>query len=143
MLMVTPRIPIPPSVRARGGVRVVVGATGGGSAPLEIAESGGYRVRFPRTAAECEGVLINTAGGMAGGDRMALDATVLMRACATLTTQAAEKIYGSEGAETEIAIKLVVQARSRLDWLPQEQILFDEARLRRRLEVDLGESATL
>jgi urease accessory protein len=80
---------------------------------------------------------------MAGGDGMALDATVLMRACATLTTQAAEKIYGSEGAETEIAIKLVVQARSRLDWLPQEHILFDEARLRRRLEVDLGEGATL
>ena len=143
MLMATARAPLPPYVRAHGGVRLVVGATERGSAPLEVAESGGYRVRFPTTASGCEGVLINTGGGMAGGDCVAVEATVLPRARATVTTQAAEKIYGSEGADTEVTIRLVLQAGSRLDWLPQEQILFDEARMRRRLDVHVDEGATL
>ena len=107
--------------------------TGRGSSPLEIAESGGYRVRFPNVGGLCEGVLINTGGGMAGGDRMAVDATLLAQAQATLTTQAAEKIYGSEGVAAEIAVRLTLAPGSRLDWLPQEQILFDDARLRRTL----------
>jgi hypothetical protein len=94
---------MPVFVRAEGGVRVVFGATPPGTAPLTIAESGGYRVRFPRTG---EGVLINTGGGMTGGDRMSLDVAVGPGADAVVTTQAAEKIYRSDGPDTEIAASL-------------------------------------
>ncbi len=140
MLMITPRIPIPAYVRARGGVRLVVGTTERGVTPLEIRETGGYRVRFPNGRA-CEGVLINTGGGMAGGDRMAVGVAAKPGADAVLTTQAAEKIYRSDGPEAEVAVSLALEQGSRLAWLPQEQILFDGARLRRTIELDCEEGA--
>jgi urease accessory protein len=146
MLMV-PTLPLKPLclpdfVRARGGVRIVIGPTSRGSAPLTMAESGGYRVRFPK-AKECEGVLINTGGGTAGGDRMSVEATLRPGAAAVLTTQAAEKVYRSDGPDAEVAIALNLETSSRLDWLPQEQILFSGARLRRTLDVAMGGDATL
>ena len=131
---------MPVFVRAEGGVRVAFGATPRGTAPLTIAESGGYRVRFPRTG---EGVLINTGGGMTGGDRMSLDVAVGPGADAVVTTQAAEKIYRSDGPDTEIVASLDLQRGSRLAWLPQEQILFDGARLRRTLDVAMSADAAL
>jgi urease accessory protein len=131
---------IPAFVRAAGGVRVVIGETKRGSAPLAIAESGGYRVRFPRSG---EGVLINTGGGMAGGDRLAVSVEARRGAEAVMTSQAAEKIYRSEGEDAEIAISLRLEEGSRLDWLPQEQILFDGARLSRRLDVAMAGDAAL
>ncbi|HEX2555604.1 MAG TPA: urease accessory protein UreD [Microvirga sp.] len=143
MLMASPRIPaaaMPAFVRAEGGVRLVFGATPRGTAPLTIAESGGYRVRFPRTG---EGVLINTGGGMTGGDRMRIDVSVGPGASAILTTQAAEKIYRSDGPDTGIAAALVLEPGSRLAWLPQEQILFDGARLARTLDVAVAPDAAL
>lgn len=134
---------LPDCVRARGGVRVVIGATPRGSAPLVIAESAGYRVRFPRVGGGCEGVLINTGGGLAGGDRMEVDVEIGPRTAATLTTQAAEKIYRAEDVETEVAVSLDLHAGSRLDWLPQEQILFSGACLARTLNVRMRGDATL
>ncbi len=134
---------LPATLRARGGVRLVVGETPRGPAPLTVAESAGYRVRFPKHPGACEGVLINTGGGMTGGDRMSLDATLLAGAACTLTTQAAEKIYRSDGPDAEVAIRLVLEPGSRLAWLPQEQILFDGARLARTLDVAMAADAVL
>ncbi|MFL5322616.1 MAG: urease accessory protein UreD, partial [Microvirga sp.] len=144
--MKTPAISVkalPAFVRAVGCVRVAIGRTARGSAPLTVAESGGYRIRFPRAAGSCEGVLINTGGGMAGGDRMSIAVGIAEGARAVLTTQAAEKLYRSDGPETEIAVDIALEPGSRLDWLPQEQILFDGARLRRRLDVEFAASAAL
>jgi urease accessory protein len=143
MLMATssPRAAsVPAFVRAGGGVRVVLGPAPGGAVPLTMAESGGYRIRFPRTR---EGVLINTGGGMAGGDRMAVGVAAKPGADAVLTTQAAEKIYRSDGPEAEVAVSLALEQGSRLAWLPQEQILFDGARLRRTLDVTLAADTSL
>lgn len=133
---------LPRYVRAHGGVRLRVGATGRGSTALEIAESAGYRVRFVRGSV-CEGVLINTGGGMAGGDTMALDITVDPHAAATLTTLAAEKIYRAQGEATKVDIRLKLGAQAGLDWLPQEQIIFDGGRLDRRFHVDMEPDARL
>jgi urease accessory protein len=133
---------LPRYVRAHGGVRLRVGAVGLGSAPLEIAESAGYRVRFVR-GRSCEGVLINTGGGMAGGDSMALDVAIDESARATLTTQAAEKIYRAQGDATTIDISLKLAANAGLAWLPQEQIIFDGARLDRRFQVEIASDAEL
>jgi urease accessory protein len=144
MLMRSP-VPqaVPGFIRARGGVRIAIAPTVRGAAPVRVAESGGYRVRFPNAGGACEAVLINTGGGMAGGDHMRVDVELAAGARAVVTTQGAEKVHRSEGAETEVAIGLRLAGASRLDWLPQEQILFDGGRLRRTLAVDMAADAAL
>jgi urease accessory protein len=137
-------VPLVPSyVRASGGVRVRFGASGGRTQAIERAERGGYRVRFPRTAERCEAVLINTGGGMAGGDRMRAEISLDASAAAIVATQAAEKLYRSQGALTEIDIDLDLASGSRLDWLPQEMILFCGSRWRRKLTAEIAADASL
>lgn len=111
---------------------------------LEVAESGGYRARFPiGHDGRCEAVLINTAGGMAGGDRARTQITLEPGAQAVVTTQAAEKIYRSQGSDTHVDTEISVAAGAELAWLPQETILFSGARLARGLSVDLAADAGL
>ena len=144
MLMRTP-LPqaVPAFIRARGGVRLVIEPTARGAAPVRVAESGGYRVRFPNAGASCEAVLLNTGGGMAAGDRMSIEVELAAGAQAVVTTQAAEKVYRSEDADTEVTVDLRLAAGSRLEWLPQEQILFDGARFRRTLACEIATGAAL
>jgi len=87
--------------------------------------------------------LVNTAGGLAGGDSVTVDVTLDGGAHAMVSTPAAEKIYRSLGPETRIAARLNVAAGATLEWLPQETILFDGARLARRLDVDVAPDAAL
>jgi urease accessory protein len=130
--------------RAEGRIVLGVAADGGGTRRREVAERGSLRVRFPHAAgAELEAVLVNTAGGMTGGDRFAIDVTVGPDAKLMLGTTAAEKIYRSLGPATDVAVRLAVSAGATLRWLPQETILFDRARLDRRIDVDLEPGATL
>jgi urease accessory protein len=88
-----------------------------------------------------EAIIINTSGGLAGGDRLEIDVKAASDLC--LTTQAAEKIYRSLSHETRISTRLLGQGDAQLLWLPQETILFDGARLERSLDVDLQENASL
>jgi urease accessory protein len=86
-------------------------------------------------------VLINTAGGLVGGDRVSVRAAVGARAAARLSSQAAERVYRSAGATTALDATLVVARDAWLEWLPNETILFDEARLARRLTIVLAPGA--
>src|SRR6201996_2822766 len=125
--------------RARGAVCFDVNAIDGVTRRRELHEAGSLRVRFP--SSEDDGlcaVLVNTAGGIAGGDRFDIDITTTGDARLTVTTAAAEKIYRAEGPAAELNVALKAERRSRLAWLPQETILFDRARIRRRIEVDLS-----
>jgi len=107
-------------------------------------ESGSLRVRFPSPEDEgLSAVLVNTAGGIAGGDRFEVTVTTGERTRLTLTTAAAEKINRSHGPLAQIKIGLKAQARSHLAWLPQETILFDRARLSRSFDIELAETASL
>jgi urease accessory protein len=109
-----------------------------------VHERGAWRVRCPGPpAGELEAMIVNTAGGMAGGDRLELDIAVGPGARLLVTSAAAEKVYRTLGSETSIAAKLNVAAGGELAWLPQETILFDRARLRRTIEVDLAADARL
>jgi urease accessory protein len=135
---------MPGYVRARGGVRVRFACAGGRTVRTEVAESGGFRARFPNTFnPSCEAVLINTGGGMTGGDALATSIAVEAGAAAVVTTQAAEKIYRSQGPATEVSTRLEVGAGAVLHWLPQEAILFGRAHLRRHLEAEIAPDATL
>jgi len=86
---------------------------------------------------------VNTAGGMAGGDRFAIDIAAGPGSDLVVGTAAAEKVYRSHGPATEVAATLAVSAGAVLRWLPQETILFDRARLARRIDVALEEGASL
>jgi urease accessory protein len=131
------------SIRADGGVSVTLASTTRGTVPAQISESGGYRVRFPRAANATEAVLINTGGGMTGGDRARYEFDVAANAAAVITTQAAERVYRSSGPSSEVSIRLSVAGGARLDWLPQETILFSGARLAKRLDVNLASDASV
>jgi urease accessory protein len=109
-----------------------------------VHEQGAWRLRCPGpTAGELEAMIVNTAGGMAGGDRLVLDFAVGPGARLLVTSAAAEKVYRTLGSDTLITAKLDVAAGGELAWLPQETILFDRARLRRTIEVDLAADARL
>jgi urease accessory protein len=130
--------------RAEGRVMLAAAAGHGATRRMRVAERGSLRVRFPHTAGpELEAVLVNTAGGMTGGDRFDIDVTAGADARLLLGTTAAEKIYRSLGPAANVAVRLVVSSGAVLRWLPQETILFDRARLDRRIEVDLDEGAAL
>lgn len=86
--------------------------------------------------------LVNTAGGLAGGDMIAQDVLVAAGS-ATVTTAAAEKVYRSLGPDASVTTRLEIAAGALLEWLPQETILFDGARLDRRLTVALAPGARL
>jgi urease accessory protein len=89
-------------------------------------------------------VLLNTAGGITGGDRLAYAGHAGPGARLTLTTQAAERAYRAQPGEIgRVDATLTVDAGARIDWLPQETILFDGCALDRTLTADLAEDATL
>jgi urease accessory protein len=88
-------------------------------------------------------VATSTSGGFAGGDRMDIALSVGSAAAAIGTGQAAEKFYRSAGADTEMSIRLTVQQGGWLEWLPQESILFNGARLKRRVEIALSGDAAI
>lgn len=130
--------------RARGEVVLTVAHEQGRTRRKRVQESGSLRARFPNvTGAELEAVIVNTAGGIAGGDRFALDIAAGEGANLLVSGAAAEKIYRAIGADTEITVKLDVAAGAALRWLPQETILFDRARLKRSIEIDMTGDARL
>jgi urease accessory protein len=131
--------------RAVGRIAFTVAAGPGGSRRGRVHESGSLRVRFPNgnSKTALEAVIVNTGGGMTGGDRFDIDIKVGAGARLTVTTAAAEKIYRSLGPDTDIGVKLDVGSGGALAWLPQETIVFDQARLRRSIDVALARDATL
>ena len=131
--------------RAVGRIVLSVAAAGDGTRRQRVHEAGALRVRFPNVTNKgtLDAVIINTAGGMAGGDRFDIDVAVKAGARLTVTTAAAEKIYRSLGPDTEIDVRLDVGPGAVLAWLPQETILFDQVRLRRAIEVDLASDASV
>jgi urease accessory protein len=130
--------------RARGAVRFDVDAREGVTRRGALHESGSLRVRFPSPEGEgLSGVFVNTAGGVAGGDRFDIEISAGAGSRLTLTTAAAEKVYRAPGAAAELNIVLKVAAGAHLGWLPQHTILFDRARVLRRFDIALDEAASL
>src|SRR5436305_12126132 len=105
--------------RARGSVKFDVHQLGGITRRRDLHESGSLRVRFPSPEAEgLSAVFVNTAGGIAGGDRFDIDIAAGERSRLTVTTAAAEKIYRAQGPAAQVNITLKAAAESHLAWLP-------------------------
>ncbi len=131
--------------RANGAARLEFAAGPRGTTLARLYQQSPLRVLFPtpEPGEPPTGALVNCAGGLAGGDALATEALLGPGSTATLSTPAAEKVYRSLGPETRVTTLLRLEAGATLEWLPQETILFDQARLRRRMDAHLGEGARL
>jgi urease accessory protein len=130
--------------RAYGRVCLAVAAMRGVTRRTMTREDGSLRVRFPNARAGApEAVLVNTAGGIAGGDRFAVDLALDTGGELTVTTAAAEKVYRSLGPDACVDVSATLKDGAALTWLPQETILFDRARLTRTITIALARSAKL
>jgi urease accessory protein len=121
--------------RSIGRVEVTFKRRGAVTTLAHLHQAGCGKARLPRptTAAHAEAVLINLAGGLTGGDRLDWQVGWHDGAEATVSGQAAEKIYRARGNSTAlIETRLDVAADATALWLPQETILFDRARLCRQ-----------
>ena len=137
-------MPVPQ--RAVGDLRIAAKLRGRRSVIAGLRQQGSLKALFPRVrgdALDC--VFLNTAGGLTGGDRMRISVTAEAGSYAVLSSQAAERAYRAKSPEIARSdVTLKVQAGARIDWIPQETILFDSAALSRRMTVDLeGDASAL
>ncbi|MEB3357977.1 MAG: urease accessory protein UreD [Synechococcales bacterium] len=105
-------------------------------APLKI-----QRPFYPEPGGVCHAAMLHTAGGIAEGDRLSMSLRLHPQAQAVVTTPAATKVYRSTGGTAEQQVSLTVEAGACLEWLPQEVIVFEGARFRQGVRVELGEGA--
>src|ERR1700734_67600 len=129
--------------RARAEARGSFARVGARTEPARLFETGGLRWRFPRSSNPCEAALVNTGGGVAGGDSYSVSLTLNERAEVEATTPSAERIYRSDGPAATIATRLALAPGARLFWLPQETLMFEGAALERRLEVEMSAKASV
>jgi urease accessory protein len=128
--------------RAWGKGRLVAKPFAGRTRLAEFYQEGCAKIRLPDTFdATMEAVLINSSGGLTGGDHMEWSFSAGEGTHLTLTTQACEKIYRASAGTADVTARISVGARATVHWLPQETILFDRASLSRRLEVDMAGGA--
>lgn len=143
------RLPVegasPHHQRTEGAARISFKPSEGTTRLDRLYQSGAAKVKLPDVfgGEPTQAVLINTAGGLTGGDRMSAEVILGENCRAVVTTQACERIYRSVGGSAEVTTRLSVGEGGRLDWLPQETILFDGAWLSRKLQADLAPNAEL
>ena len=131
--------------RADGCGRIVLSGSENGTRIEDVFERSPIRVMFPRSG-HCvmeEAVFINTAGGIAGGDRLECTVAALPGASIAVTSQAAEKVYRALNEPAHLTTRLTARESSRLAWLPQETIIFNWARLHRITEIELFSGSEL
>ncbi|MBB4346931.1 urease accessory protein UreD [Aliirhizobium cellulosilyticum] len=128
--------------RARGSGRLVTKAFDGRTRLDEFFQEGCAKIRLPETfSPEMEAILINTSGGLTGGDVIDWSVAAAASTRLSVATQANEKIYKASSGTASVSTHITVGDNASVHWLPQETILFDRASLSRRLDVDLAESA--
>ncbi|MFA5958624.1 urease accessory protein UreD [Hyphomicrobium sp.] len=130
-------------MRARAEVRGVFERAGRKTRLIDTFETGGLRLRIPNSDDRCEAVVLNTAGGLAGGDEAHLSFALGRKSNVCLTTQSAEKIYRADDKPAVVAAKIDVGDGANLLWMPQETILFNGSGLSRSLHIDMSESASV
>lgn len=132
----------PAMQRSRGALRIGVGA---GNVLADLFQDGALRARLPRPrpGAGLEAVVINTSGGMTGGDVYDVEVDLDGGARATVVGQACEKVYRSAGGDAALDVRLRVGEGASLLWLPQPAILFDGAAFARSLDVRLAPGGRL
>ncbi|HAO33137.1 MAG TPA: urease accessory protein UreD [Candidatus Competibacter sp.] len=91
----------------------------------------------PEGGQVCHVALLHPPGGVVGGDDLRIDIALDPGSHALVTTPAAGKFYRSAGPWARQAQHLTVAANAALEWLPQETIVYDGARVRTLTRVEL------
>lgn len=127
----------------RGKADVVFACRQGRTALASLFQHDPLRVLFPTPPlGELTGaVLVTTSGGLVGGDEIAVRIAAGDGTAVLASPQAAEKVYRSAGADCRIDMRLEAGPDAWLEWLPQETIVFDGARLRRRTVIEAAPGA--
>ena len=132
----------PLAQRAAGLAQLGCASADGRTRLRRLYQDGSAKIRLPAVLADpLEAVLINTAGGLTGGDRIGWDVDVGTEASASITTQACEKVYRAASDHAQVRVKLSVGENGRIAWLPQETIVFDRSAFARTLDVELAAGA--
>lgn len=128
--------------RVAGTARLSCAVGDGRTRLRRLYQDGAAKIRMPAVSGDpLEAVLINTAGGMTGGDRLGWGVEIEAAGSASITTQACEKVYRAASDRAEVRVRLSVGENGRVAWLPQETIVFDRAAFARTLDVDLAADA--
>lgn len=132
------------AVRSHGVLALAARSEGSVTRRARVREQGALRMRFPAESPHrLDAVVVNVAGGMAGGDVYDCAFTAERHANLVVTSAAAEKVYRALAAPTRCGVRLKVEAEATLVYLPQESILFDRARITRRYDIDVAASGRL
>jgi urease accessory protein len=131
--------------RSKGSARLVLAGSAHGTRIVDLFQRSPIRIMFPgiRGAPVEEAVVVNTAGGIAGGDRLEFSVTALANATATVTSQAAERVYRALNEPALIDTRLRLRDGAKLAWLPQETIVFNGGRIRRNTDIEMSARAEL
>jgi urease accessory protein len=137
--------PRPRLQRGDGRVEITLSAATGVSRLKHLYQKDPCRALFPEppTGDLVTAVIATTSGGITGGDRLRIDLSVREAAAAVVTTQAAEKVYRSLGDDCRVDIRVTGDSGTWLEWIPQETILFDQARLRRSTTIEAQPGAMI
>ncbi|WP_336246007.1 urease accessory protein UreD [Mesobacterium pallidum] len=127
--------------RSRGEAFAALKARNGRPVVAGLRQAGSAKAMLPRTGGPCEVVFLNTSGGLAGGDRLSYTLDVGAGLSVTATTQTAERAYRAPEGVAQVSVRHRVGAGSRLDWIPQETILFDNAAVQRETVIELADDA--
>jgi urease accessory protein len=115
----------------RGAVRLV-----------DLHQSGSAKVMLPRTDGPVpEAVFLNTSGGLTGGDRLSYNLSVADNCRVVATTQTAERAYAAPDGPAQVTVSATVGHGGRLDWMPQETLIYQSSHLVRRTQIDLAPGA--
>jgi urease accessory protein len=124
-----------------GEIRLALMHKDGGTRLKQLYQAQPLRVLFPLPPRGdiFQAAIALVSGGLVGGDHLRVEIEVEQGARALVIGQAAEKVYRSLGADCVIDNRIAVAPQAWLEFLPQETILFDHARLRRSTVVRLVE----
>ncbi len=89
----------------------------------------------------CHVYLLHPPGGVVAGDQLLIDVQVDNEASALITTPGAGKIYRSAGKQAVQKVSLTIREDAVLEWLPQETIVFEGARLLSDVQLELATNA--
>lgn len=131
--------PIQALPRSEGRLRIAMDD----DARLEdLFQKGCLKALFPRSALP-EVTLINTSGGIAGGDTLETEISLSGQSKLSISTQACERVYraSDEALHGSVRTRLAATGNAELYWMPQETIFYDGGRLKRRLEISASGNA--
>lgn len=81
----------------------------------------------PEGEGVCHAIVVHPPAGIAGGDDLSIEVRARDGASALLTTPGAAKWYRSAGAWARQAVRIDAGAACNVEWLPQENIVYDGA----------------